>query len=167
MLMLMWMPAKLAIGLLLSFACSGMQQEKPSIYVYVEADSQALEAISKSKAKEIADSAGDLRQQIGKRQGIVLAPHPEMADITVTILSRGIEVAQNRQTYSGGHSQPHYQSRHIITYRIEAGDSSHKAEYFNAGSLVTWKRVATGLSKHIESWARDNSDQLLQYRSRR
>lgn len=160
-----WMPAKLAIGLMLSFASSGMQREKTEIYVYVEADSKALEAISKSK--EIADSAGDLRQQIGKRRDIVLAPHPEMADITVTILSREIEVAQNRQVYSGGHSQPHYQSRHIITYRIEAGDSIHKAEYFNAGSLVTWKRVATGLSKHIESWARDHLDQLLQYRARR
>ena len=83
----------------------------------------------------------------------------------MTILDRAVEVAQSGQTdYGGGHTQNQYQSRHIITYRIEAGESSHKAEYFNAGSFVTWNRVATGLSKHIERWARDHLEQLLQYR---
>ncbi len=166
--MLLRILAKLATCLILPLALIGMQgREKTLITVYVEADSGALEAISKARAKEISDSAADLRQQIEKRRDILLALHPEIADITVTILSRGIEVAQNRQTYSGGHSQPHYQSRHIITYRIEAGGASHKAEYFSAGSLVTWNRVASGLSKHIESWARDHLDQLLQNRARK
>jgi hypothetical protein len=144
------------------------QKEKPPITVYVEANSGASEALSKSKVKEISDSAEDLRRQIEKRRDIVLATHPETADIVVTILDRAIEIAQNRQAeYVGGYTQNHYQSRHIITYRIEAGKSSHKAEYFNAGSFVTWNRVAAGLSKHIERWAKDHFEQLLQYRTQR
>lgn len=159
---------RLAICLTLPLALVGMrQEEKNPIYVYVEADPGTSGVVSKSKAKEISDSAEDLRRQIEKRKNIVLSVHPEQADIVVTILDRGIEIAQNRHTdYGGGLTQNQYQSRHIITYRIEAGESSQKAEYFNAGSFVTWNRVATGLSKHIERWAKDHVEQLLQYRAR-
>lgn len=125
------------------------QHKKPSVYVL--SDAAGSPGISKSKAKELSDSAEDLRRQIKKRKGLVLARQVESADILVTILDRRVEIAQTRQDYyGGGHTQQQYQSRHVIRYRIETKDSSQEGEYYNVGSLVTWTRVAGGLSKQIE-----------------
>jgi hypothetical protein len=137
-------------------------KDKPTVYVVADSG----ESVSRNKAKKLSDSAEDLRQQVKKRRDIVLAADPVGADIIVTILDRRIEIEQNRQTYyGGGHTQNQYQSRHIITYRIQVGESSREAEYFVAGSLVTWRRVSSGLSKQIERWARDNTDELLERRA--
>ena len=135
---------------------------KPS--VYVTTDSEAVGEHSKGKARELTDSAGDLRKEIEKRRDVVPAANAESADIIVTILDRRIDVAQHRQNYGGGHIQNHYQSRHLILYRTSVGGLDHNSEYFLEGSLVTWKRVASGLSKQIERWANDNLEAI--WRSR-
>lgn len=160
-------PALLLLcGLLLALPKAPGAQDKPTVYVV--AGSASSKRISRSKAKELADSAEDLRKQIGKRAHIDLAPTIESADILITILDRRIEFRQSRQTqYGGADTQRQYQSRHVIAYRVRVGELTRDGEYLNAGSLVTWRRVATGLSKEIERWARDNLELLLQQRAQR
>jgi hypothetical protein len=158
---------QLLVGAILAavLLCSqGLQAQKP-ITVFVSTTSESSQARSKSKEKEVSDSAKDLRKEIEKRGNIALAEDIEAADIVVTILDRRIDVAQYRQDYGAGHIQPQYQSRHLIHYRIQVGEFHQDAEYYIAGSLVTWKRVAKDVSKRIERWARENREQVLQARS--
>ncbi len=118
--------------------------------------------------KDILDSTKDLTSQMEKRGDVVLVEERGSADIVVTVLDRRIDVAQDRQTHwGGGHIQNQYTSRYVIVYRLEAANNSHRAEQMAYGSLVTWKSVASNLSKHIEGWARENRDQLLAWRLRK
>jgi hypothetical protein len=149
-------------GLLVVVLAAFSPYEKPS--VFVTTDPEALGEQTKGKAKELSDSAEDVRKEIEKRRDIVPAADAESADILVTILDRRIEVAQLRQNYSGGHIQNYYQSRYLILYRTSVGDASHNSEYFMDGSLVTWKRVASGLSKQVERWARENLEAISRSR---
>ena len=133
-------------------------QEQQS--VYVGTPGEASQDLHKSKARELADSADDLREQISKRPSLALATHPEAADILITILDRRVEVRPSGQTsYGGGNTQSHYESRYILKYRLEAGDRVDESEYVLAGAFVTWKRMAAGIAKDIEQWVDDNSEQ--------
>lgn len=146
------------------FIGSQSLQAQKSISVFVTAASESSEGLTKSKEKEVTDSARDLREEVEKRSSIILAEDIEAADIVVKVLDRRIEVAQQRQDYGAGHIQPQYQSRHLIHYRIQVGEFHQDAEYYIAGSFVTWKRVAKDVSKRIERWARENREQVLQAR---
>jgi hypothetical protein len=129
-------------------------QQKHSVYVGVSTNDA-----SKSRAKELADSVSDLREQIGKRSNLVLAKHPESAEILITVLDRQIEVRTSGQTsYGGGNTQSHYQSRYILKYRLESGSFAQDGEYVLAGAFVTWKRMATGVAKDIERWVDENEE---------
>lgn len=109
-----------------------------------------------SKTRELFDSARDIREQIGKRSNLVVAEHPEAAELLITVLDRRIEVRTSGQTsYGGGNTQSHYQSRYILKYRLESGDFEQEAEYVLAGAFVTWTRMASGISKDIERWAEE------------
>jgi hypothetical protein len=136
--------------------------EKPS--VYVTTDPEALGQQDKGKIKELSDSAEDLRKEIEKRRDIVPAVDAESADIIITILDRRIDITQHREDYGGGQIQNQYQSRHLILYRTSVGGASHNSEYFMAGSLVTWRRLASGLSKQIERWAKENLEAISRSR---
>jgi hypothetical protein len=149
-------------GLLVVVLAAFHVYEKPS--VYVATDPEALGEQTRARAKELSDSAEDLRKEIEKRGNIVPAADAESADILVTILDRRIEVAQLRQRFGGGHIQNYYQSRYLILYRTSVGDANHNSEYFMDGSLVTWKRVASGLSKQVERWAEENLEAILRSR---
>ena len=129
-------------------------QQKHSVYVGVSTDDA-----SKSRARELADSATDLREQIGKRSNLVLVEHPEAAEILITVLDRRIDVRTSGQTsYGGGNTQSHYQSKYILKYRLESGSFEQEAEYVLAGAFVTWKRMATGVAKDIERWVDENAE---------
>ena len=129
-------------------------QQKHSVHVGASAGDT-----EKSKARELADSADDLREQIGKRANLVLVEHPETAEILITVLDRYIDVRPSGQTnYGGGNTQSHYQSRYILKYRLEAGTFVQDGEYVLAGAFVTWKRMATGVSKDIEKWVDKNAE---------
>lgn len=137
----------------------GFAQEKHSVFV-----GAATEGASKSKTKELYDSANDLREEIEKRSNLTEAEHPEAAEILLTVLDRRIEVRTSGQTsYGGGNTQSHYQSRYILKYRLESGSFAQDAEYVLAGAFVTWKRMASGISKDIERWVEDN-EELAQQR---
>ncbi len=138
--------------------------QKP-VSVFVTVAGETAEGISKAKEKELADTVEDLRKEIEKRVNIILAEDINAADIVVKILDRRIDVAQQSQDFGAGHIQPQYQSRHLILYRMEVGEFHQEAEYFIAGSFVTWKRVAKDVSKRIERWAREHREQVLQTRS--
>ena len=56
--------------------------------------------------------------------------------------------------WGGALSQTHYQSRHILFFRFENGDTIEESEIALAGAFVTWKRVAGVLAKDAEAWAR-------------
>jgi hypothetical protein len=143
----------LGVAILLWASALTSAQEKYSVYVGVSMDDT-----SKSKARELSDSARDLREQIGRRSNLVLADHPEAAEILITVLDRQIVVGTSGQTnYGGGNTQSHYQSRYILKYRLESGSFSQDAEYVLAGAFVTWKRMASGISKDIERWVDENS----------
>ena len=138
----------------LGFPLLVFAQQKHSVYVGVSTDDA-----SKSKARELSDSMSDLREQIGKRSNLVLAEHPEAAEILITVLDRQIEVRTSGQTsYGGGNTQSHYQSRYILKYRLESGGFEQDAEYVLAGAFVTWKRMATGVAKDIEHWVDENTE---------
>jgi hypothetical protein len=132
--------------------------------VYVTTDSESIQVGKKARAKELLDSAEDVRKEVEKRRVLVPASAIEDADIVVTILDRRIDVSQHRQNYGGADIQNHYQSRHLILYRTSVGRQSQDSEYFMEGSLVTWKRVASGLSKQVERWAQDNWEAILRSR---
>jgi hypothetical protein len=151
----MTMSKILASWLLISVPSVALAQSKMS--VYVTAPREASADVSKSKLKEMADSVDDLRKQIDKRQLLVLADDQKSADILVTILDRRVEVRPSGQTnYGGGYTQSHYQSHYIIKYRLKAGTVQHVSEYVLAGAFVTWKRMASGISKDIEDWVEEN-----------
>jgi hypothetical protein len=159
-------PAKWLL-LSLLFAVSTAMRPVEKLSVYVEAELEEDEH-SGAKNKDVLDSTKDLKNQIDKRGDIMLTQERASADIVVTVLDRRIDVAQDRQTHwGGGHIQNQYMSRYVIVYRMEAADNSHRAEQMAYGSLVTWKSVASNLSKHIEGWARQNRDQLLAWRLRK
>jgi len=142
------------LALLLLVPSPASAQQKHSVYVSASADDT-----EKAKARELADSADDLRDQIGKRSNLVLADHPEAAEILITVLDRHIDVRTSGQTnYGGGNTQSHYQSRYILKYRLEVGTFTHDSEYVLAGAFVTWKRIATGVSKDIEKWVDKNAE---------
>lgn len=143
-----------ALAVFLSVPYLSSAQDKHSVYVDVSTDD-----ISKSKARELSDSASDLREQISKRSNLVVAEHPEAAEILITILDREIVVATSGQTsYGGGNTQTQYQSRYILKYRLESGSFAQDAEYVLAGAFVTWKRMATGIAKDIERWVDENTE---------
>lgn len=128
-----------------------------TIPVYVDVDGDA----SEEKLQDLKDSAEDLREQIRKRHGILLAEDAEVAKIRVTIMDRQIEFEQSRQTnYGGGLTQSQYQSVYVISYRLQVGDLRWERQHEGAGSLITWKRVATALAKELERWAQRNQDRL-------
>ena len=148
------LPRVLIVAILLCLSAPASAQQKHSIFVGVSTDRS-----SKAKARELSDSASDLRDQLGKRSNLVLAEHPEAAQILITVLDREIVVGTSGQTsYGGGNTQSHYESRYILKYRIEAGSFSQDAEYVLAGAFVTWKRMASGISKDIERWLDDNTE---------
>lgn len=136
-----------------------------TVSVHVAAAVDAEQSVPRSKAKELSDSAEDLRKEIPKRQGLSLAKDADSAHVVVLILDRRIDVAGTRQDYGGGNIQLHYQSSHVIVYRIRVGSSHHDAEQIATGSLVTWRRVAKDLSKHLERWVRENREQILRSRT--
>ena len=137
--------------------------QKP-VSVFVTVAGETAEGISEAKEKELADTVVDLRKEIEKRANIILAEDINAADIVVKILDRRIDIAQQRQDYGAGHIQPQYQSRHLILYRMQVGEFHQDAEYYIAGSFVTWKRVAKDVSKRVERWASENREQVLQTR---
>lgn len=137
--------------------------QKP-VSVFVTVARETSEGTSEAKEKELADTVKDLRKEIEKRANIILAEDINAADIVVKILDRRIDVAQQRQDYGAGHIQPQYQSRHLILYRMQVGEFHQDAEYYIAGSFVTWKRVAKDVSKRVERWASENREQVLQSR---
>ncbi len=145
----------IALSALLLISSLASAQQKHSVYVGASADDT-----EKSKARELADSADDLREQIGKRSNLVLVEHSETAEILITVLDRRIDVRSSGQTnYGGGNTQSHYQSRYILKYRLEAGTFVQDGEYVLAGAFVTWKRMASGVSKDIASWAEETFEQ--------
>ncbi len=125
----------------------------PRVYVHVD---PRIEDHDRAKGRELVDSMTDLREQISKRRDIVSAKSRSDADILVTLLGRRIEVNRSGETKYFGYTQTHYQSRYVLSFRLEAGSSDFESDTALAGAFVTWKRVASVLAKDIEQWARDN-----------
>ncbi len=136
---------------LLAAAAFAFGQTTPTIYV----TSNKNESLSAQKRRELADSARDVREQLKKRDGVETAEDRDDADVFVTILDRRIEVNESgTNDWGGALSQTHYQSRHILFFRFENGDTIEESEIALAGAFVTWKRVAGVLAKDAEAWAR-------------
>ena len=131
--------------------------ERPRVYVHVD---PRIEDHDPAKRRELVDSMTDLREQISKRRDIVTAKNRSESDILVTLLDRRIEVNRNGETKYFGYTQTHYQSRYVLSFRLEAGSLDFESDTALAGAFVTWKRVAGVVAKDIEQWARDNSESL-------
>ena len=156
---------KILLGaLLLAGAAAAAGEEKVSVYVAAATEEEA--GVTTARPAERADSVNDLREQIEKRKLLQPAADAGSADITLTVLDRRIEVARSGINYGGGHTQSHYESRYIISYRMKAGEATVESEYYLSGSLVTWRRVAAGLSKEIERWVKDHQEELRQWRKK-
>ena len=131
--------------------------EKPRVFVHVD---PRIEDYDPGKRRELVDSMTDLREQISKRRDILSAANRSESDILVTLLDRRIEVNRNGETKYFGYTQTHYQSRYVLSFRLEAGRLDFESDTALAGAFVTWKRVAGVVAKDIEQWARDNSESL-------
>ncbi|HSF18207.1 MAG TPA: hypothetical protein VLK65_21915 [Vicinamibacteria bacterium] len=130
-------------------------QEAATPRVFVRVDSGAVEEGDRKRVKELSDSVRDIREQIQKRVDLVNADERAEADVLVTVLDRRIEVSPTGENNYGGElKQTHYQSRYILTYRVETGGQAHESETALAGAFVTWKRVAGTVAKEIGIWAR-------------
>ncbi len=136
---------------LLAVASFAIGQTTPTVYVIASNN----ENLSAQKRRELADSVRDVREQLKKRDGVETAEDRDDADVLVTILDRRIEVNESgTNDWGGALSQTHYQSRHILFFRFESGDTVEDSEIALAGAFVTWKRVAGVLAKDAEAWAR-------------
>jgi hypothetical protein len=86
--------------------------------VFVTAEVAAEDGFTKLNAKDLRDSAEDLRKQFQKRKGLVLAPDEQSADIVIAVVDRmlyqGKETAY-RQT--GQTIQADRELVHSLTYR--------------------------------------------------
>lgn len=133
------------------------RHEKPRVYVHVD---PRIEDQDPAKLRELVDSVTDLREQISKRRDIAGAESLSDADILVTLLDRRIEVNRSGETKYFGYTQTHYQSRYVLSFRLEAGRLDFETDTALAGAFVTWKRVAGVVAKDIEQWARDNAETL-------
>ena len=148
--------------LIASGLCAASEQEPTrteKLRVYVHVDPR-IEEHDLAKLRDLVDSRTDLREQISKRRDIVSAESRSDADILVTLLDRRIEVNRNGETKYFGYTQTHYQSRYVLSFRLEAGRLDFESDTALAGAFVTWKRVAGVVAKDIEQWARDNSESL-------
>jgi len=128
-------------------------QATSTVFVTFDADEDTPAA----KRREVADSARDVREQIQKRDNLEAADNRGAADVLVTILDRRIEVNPSGENdWGGALKQTHYQSRHILFFRMETHAAVEESEIALAGAFVTWKRVAGVLAKDVEKWARGN-----------
>lgn len=131
-------------------AAAGWARTEPTVYVTFDKS----DAVPENKRRELADSAQDLREQLGKRDGVRAAEDERHADVRVTILDRRLEVNETgRSDWGGALSQAHYQSRYIVFFRFESDELMEESEIALAGAFVTWKRVAGVLAKDVEEWA--------------
>lgn len=152
-------------GLFIVLLCSsglwgaprGPEDAKLRVYVHVD---PRIEDHHGAKLRELLDSMTDLRQQISKRRDIASAKSRSDADILVTLLDRRIEVNRSGETKYFGYTQTHYQSRYVLSFRLEGGSLDFETDTALAGAFVTWKRVAGVVAKDIESWARENEEAL-------
>jgi hypothetical protein len=126
--------------------------------VFVRLDKTTSDELPSSKRKELTDSVHDLEEQIEKRPGIRLTKKREDADVVVTVLDRRIEMNTTGQTdYGGSYTQKQYQSRYILTFRIDAAGHRIQSDAALAGAFVTWKRVAATVAKDVEIWVNSYS----------
>ncbi len=138
-------------------ASGGTENDKPRVYVLVD---PRIEEQHGAKLRELLDSMSDLREQISKRRDIASAKSHSDADILVTLLDRRIEVNRSGETKYFGYTQTHYQSRYVLSFRLEGGSLDFETDTALAGAFVTWKRVAGVVAKDIETWARENEEAL-------
>ncbi|HEY7697632.1 MAG TPA: hypothetical protein VIE88_04410 [Vicinamibacteria bacterium] len=151
------LPISFALASGLSAAPEHGGSEKPRVYVHVD---PRLENQDPDMVSELVDSMADLREQISKRHDIVGAKSMKDADILVTLLDRRIEVNRSGETKYFGYTQTHYQSRYVLSFRLEARGLGLETDAALAGAFVTWKRVAGVVAKDIEEWARDHAESL-------
>lgn len=143
---------------LLSFlwlATGGPAEAKPRVFVH--ADPRILQH-DPAKGREISDSVVDLREQLEKRHELAPAKDRSDADILITLRDRRIEVNRAGETKYFGYTQTHYQSRYVLSFRVEASWIDFESETALAGAFVTWKRVAGVLARDIEGWAREHRE---------
>lgn len=144
----------ISILLLLAAASQVAGQSTPTIYV----TSSKSDGHSAQKRRELADSVGDVKEQLKKRSGVESSDERGSADVLLTILDRRIEVNESgTDDWGGALSQTHYESRYIVFFRFESRDAIEESEIALAGAFVTWKRVAGVLAKDAEDWARHHS----------
>jgi hypothetical protein len=146
----------LAIG-----ALSGSAYGETKTKVFVHTDAR-MEKLTPEKKRDLTDSMVDLREQIQKRREIEITTERSQANLLVTILDRRIEVNRSGETKYFGYTQTHYESRYVLSFRVEARTVAFESETALAGAFVTWKRVASVLSKDIEQWARDHREDMLE-----
>ena len=139
------------LSVLLSLGSVAHAETRAKVFVNVN---PRLEKGAPEKQRELSDSVLDLREQIQKRRDIESTTERSQANILVTILDRRIEVNRSGETKYFGYTQTHYQSRYVLSFRVEARTLSYESETALAGAFVTWKRVAGVLAKDIEGWAR-------------
>jgi len=136
---------------LLAAAAFAFGQTTPTVYVTINKN----ENLSKQKRRDLADSARDVREQLKKRNSVETAEDRDAADVLVTILDRRLEVNETgTNDWGGALSQTHYESRYIVFFRFENGDTIEESEIALVGAFVTWKRVAGVLAKDAEAWVR-------------
>lgn len=145
---------------ILLFGSFGLSSTESKAKVFVHTDPR-LDRLEPAKRRELSDSVFDLKEQIQKRRDIELTTERSEANILVTLLDRRIEVNRSGETQYFGYTQPHYQSRYVLSFRVESRTLHFESETALAGAFVTWKRVASVLAKDIEQWARDHREDML------
>jgi hypothetical protein len=146
------------LALLLATGAASEVQFRPLVYVHVD---PALEAeLGPSRLRELTDSVADLRLSIAKRRDIGSTENRADADIVLTVLDRRLEVNRSGETKYFGYTQTHFQSRYVLSFRVEARAAAFETDTALAGAFVTWKRVAGAVAGDLERWARENSENI-------
>lgn len=140
-------------------ALSVTAETKAKIFVLSD---PRMEKLAPERKRDLLDSVIDLREQIQKRRDIEITTERSEANLLVTILDRRIEVNRSGETKYFGYTQTHFQSRYVLSFRVEGRTLALESETALAGSFVTWKRVASVLARDIEQWARDHREDMLE-----
>lgn len=170
------MTAKLA-ALSLCLASASIAQDRIKVFV-----SAPMREGFVDTSKEIQDSVKDVRgslqsRLLGTRKIFEVVDVPEQADIVLTVVTRGMDVANfgQRTTFT-----QYYKNAELTTVPITHGTNwvatvmqvgNYRKEFVGADAGILapnglWTKCADNIAKNIKSWVEANRVQINQLRSK-
>lgn len=122
--------------------------------------------------QEILDSIRNIRNQLDGSKQIVVVDTKEKADVTLTVVKRGIglESYRERLTYSDYFDHAELDSTPILKNTIWVTTVMEVGEYkkeFTGGDRdilgAFWVRCAKQITQNLEGWVKSNASQVRQH----